>query len=269
MFLVLIAVPFITTVGIPIPISPETRFFNDAVQAIPENGVVLWLTDQTFTLYESELKGGEIALYKELFKLAQTRNVKLVFSTTDPSGQSVQIQESMIETILEPQGYLEGLAYGENYVLLGWLPGVEAAMRGLVEDTHAIAPTDNYGTPIDQIPMMEDIRSGADFSLLGWSGYYIDSYMRQWSDYIEDYDIPAITILSSAALGFAKPWFAQGFVHGYLAGPKQCAEFELVTENPGPAVANMDAQYLATVAAIIALIIPNILYWGRRAGGGE
>lgn len=267
LFLVLIALPYITVVGIPVPISPETVSFRDSISSVPDNGVILWLTEQSFTLYESELKGGEIAVMKEFFTLAKERNVKLVLTTTEATG--TQIQRLILDTILEPQGYLDGLTYGEDYVLLGWLPGVEAAMRALVVDTHAAAPTDYLGTPIEDIPMMQDISSGEDFDLFGWSGYYVDAYMRQWSDYIEKYDIPAISILTSVALGFAKPWFAEGFVTGYLCGPKQCAEFEQLTGLPGPAMAGMDAQYLATIAAIITLIIPNVIYWSRRASGGE
>ena len=267
MLLILIAVPYVTVVGIPVPISLETRLFYDTVKAIPENGVVLWLTDQSFTLFESELGGGEITMMKELFTLAQQKNVKLVLTTTNAEG--IQLQNIMIDTILEPEGFLDGLTYGQDYVLLGWLPGQEASMRALVENTHAAAATDYLGTSISQIPMMENIHSGEDFDLFGWSGYYVDAYMRQWSEYIETYDIPAISILTSVALGFAKPWFQEGFVTSYLAGPKQCAEFELLTGRPGSSVAGMDAQNLATIAAIITLVLPNIVYWSRRLTGGN
>jgi hypothetical protein len=265
--LILIAIPYITTVGIPVPISPETIAFHNSILAVPDNGVILWLTDQNFALYESELKGGEIAVLKQFFNLIKDRNVKLILTTTYAEG--TQIQQLILDTILEPQGYLDDVTYGEDYVILGWLPGQEASMRSLVEDTHSAAPTDHFGTPIEEIPMMDSIRSGEDFDLFGWSGYYVDAYMRQWSDYIEQYDTPAISLLTSVALGFAKPWFAKGFVTGYLAGPKQSAEFEQLTGLPGPAMAGMDAQYLATLAAIVVIIVPNIFYWSRRISGEE
>jgi len=264
--IVVLAIPFVHVLGIPIPISPETRKYHQAIIGLPKGCNVLWVTDIDFTLWV-EIQGGEIATMKMLFKLMKERQIHLVWTTTGgdtglPDGRI--LIHRMIDEYLRPGGFLEGLKYGEDYVLLGWLPGWETSLRGLVTDIHKLAPTDDFGTPIDQIPLMKGIHSGKDFALLGYSSYYVDQYMRQWSDQ----KVPIIADLSASAVSFAKPWFAKGFVSAYLGGAAACAEIEQLSGYPGPAAAAMDAQILGHIAAVVVLVVPN-LYWltiGRKRG---
>lgn len=261
-YIILIALPFIYVVGLPLPISDLTKTFYNTIESVPEGGVILWVTDIGFALW-TEIGSGEIAIYKHLFTLARTKNVKLIFASTyGPDG--AYLTDMIIKKYIIPEGFAEGLTYGENWVQLGWLPGWEASLAALVRDIHKAAPTDYFGTPLGQLPMMKNIRSVDDLDLLGWSGYYVDEYARQWTGWGK----PVIVNLSATTVAMAKPWFVKGLITAYLNGQRGNAEYEALTGYKGFATSAMDAQSLAHLYAIILLLIPNIHYiWTRKIKG--
>ena len=259
-YLVLIAAPFISAVGLPLRVSSLTRSFRDTIESVPDGGVVLWVTDCGFSTW-IEIGSGDVAVYKRLFQLAKERGIKIVFATTYGADGAVLSDRSIREDIIKG-GLAEGLKYGENWVQLGWLPGWESSLAALVRDIHEVAPTDYQGTPIGQLPMMENIRSVEDLDLLGWSGYYVDEYARQWTGFGK----PTIVNLSATTVAMAKPWFEKGLITAYLNGQRGCAEYETLTGFRGFATSAMDAQSLAHLLAIFLLIIPNLYYLTTRFG---
>jgi len=267
-YILLIAIPFLMPLGLPLKVTPLAQNFYKTIEAIPDGGAVLWVNDQGFATWV-ELGSGEIALYKHLFSLAQKRGLRLVFATTSSADGTVLTDRTIREEII-PGGFTKGLKYGENWVQLGWLPGWETSLRGLVTDVRAIARTDYFGTPIDQIPMMKNINSVKDLSLLGNSGYYVDEYGRQWTGLGK----PWIDLLSATTVAMAKPWIEKGLLTAYLNGQRGCAEYEAITGYRGFATAAMDAQSLAHVLGILILLVPSTLYLvklvtGRKSANGD
>ena len=59
-----------------------------------------------------------------------------------------------------------GLTYGEDYVMLGFRPGNEAVVKGIVSDLRKLYTIDAKGTKIEDIPMMEGINRFEDFDFL-------------------------------------------------------------------------------------------------------
>jgi hypothetical protein len=257
-YIALIAIPFVVTLGLPLPVSSLSRTFYNTIEEIPEGGVVLWVTDISFPLWV-EIGSGEIAIFKHLFKLAQERKIKLIFATTYSADGAV-LSDMIIRDHIIPGGFAKGLKYGEDWVQLGWLPGWETSLAALVRDIHKVARADYFGTPIEQIPMMKNIKSVKDLSLLGWSGYYVDEYARQWTGFGK----PIIVNLSATTVAMAKPWFEKGLLTTYLNGQRGCAEYEALTGFKGFATSAMDAQSMAHLFAIILLIVPNIFYLSTR-----
>jgi hypothetical protein len=259
-YLVLIALPTVTVIGLPLPVSDSTRSFHKTLNSVPQNGKVLWLTEIAFALY-TEIGGGEIAIYKELFKLMREKNVRVVFAST-AAAEDVQVSRMIMTNYMTDQDRA-GLKYGVNWVELGWLPGWESSVRGLVEDLHKVAKADFFGTPIEQIPMLKDIRSGKDFDLLGTGGYYVDEYARQW----QGLGKTVLVNLSATNVALAKPWFEKGLLAGYLNGARGSAEFEAITGHKGAATKAMDSQSLAHLYAILLLVVPSLYHFAKGKGG--
>lgn len=266
-FLVLIAFPFLVDFEIPLEINSGTIAFYDTLLSIPEGGSVLWCGDVGFIL-SNEIGSGEIAIYKTLFTLVKEKNVKLVLMST--SNEGIAIQERYLETEIKPNGFTDGLTYGEDWVFLGFLPGGEAAMAAIATDIKGALYTDWYGNLISELPIMDDLHTLDDFDLVGWGGYYIDEYGRQWTGY----NTTLITNISTWGVGAAMPWFAEGLIGGFLNGGRGCAEFETLSGYVGFASKSMNAQSLNHLYAILLLIIVNIYYLTKVGGftrwrGGE
>jgi len=259
-YLVLIAVPFIAPVGLPLPISSESREFDNQFDQVPEGGSILWCSDIAFSLW-TEIGSGEIAIYKRLFTLAQEKDIKLVFIST--GAEAFTLSDRTIQNDIKPKGFADGLTYGEDFVQLGWIPGWESAMAATAVDIHNAFQNDWYGTPMDQLPIMDDLVALNDFDLVGWGGYYVDEYARQWTGY----NVPLIVNLSATTVSMAKPWFEQGLVNAYLNGQRGCAEFEVLTGYKGFATSAIDAQSIVHLYGVVILIVANVYYWWRRISG--
>ena len=55
------------------------------------------------------------------------------------------------------------VTYGEDYVLLGFRPGNEAVVKGIVSDLRKLYTIDARGNKVTDIPMMEGINRFEDF----------------------------------------------------------------------------------------------------------
>lgn len=257
-YIVLITIPFVFPVGLPIPITESTRTFHATIEAVPERGVVVWVTDHVFA-YWPEIAAGEAAIYKHLFSLAQRKGIRLVFASTMAADGQV-LSTNIIAQQIIPGGFTKGLKYGENWVQLGYLPGWETSLRGLVTDIHQIAPADQFGTPINQILMMKDIRSVKDISLLGGGSGFVDQYARQWTGFGK----PVIVNLISGTVSLARPWVEKGLITALLNGQRGDAEYELLTGFKGASLGAMDAQSFGHIFVIVITLLCNALYYAAR-----
>lgn len=256
----LIILPYFMPIALPLAISKETQAFYNTLEAVPEGGAVLWSTDGNFQMWP-DFGGGEIAIYKELFRMARTKSVRLVFVHFQMDG--AVLADRTISDIVG-RGMAEGLVYGVDYVNFGYLPGGEPSMRKVADDIWGICKTDWYGTPIEQIPMMKDFHSIRDFSLAGWGHAYVEEHGRQWAGY----GVPLLVNMTAINISLTIPWFVQGLINGFLPGQRGGAEFEILTGFLGQSSAAMSGQVFAHTLAIILLILPNIYFLLRKAGGG-
>lgn len=260
-YFIVIATPFLMPISLPLGISESTQMFYDEIHKIPDGGTIMWCTDIAF-YHWNEIGSGQVAILKELFTFAQERDVKIVLITFWAEG--IAITDRIMNTWLIPEGFLDGLTYGEDWVDLGYIPGMEAAMAAVAEDIHEAARTDKNGTPIDQLTIMDNIHTLSDFELVGWGGTRIDEYARQWTGK----GVPLIVNMGAWGISAAVAWFEQGLVVGYLNGNRGCAEFEKLTGYPGLSTASIDSQSLNHLYAVLLLLFANT-YWILKGGRWE
>ena len=61
-----------------------------------------------------------------------------------------------------------GAVYGEHYVFLGYIAGVQMAIASVLGGSAAIVSSDYLGTPIDQIPVLNGISGSQDIDIRGY-----------------------------------------------------------------------------------------------------
>jgi hypothetical protein len=149
--------------------------------------------------------------------------------------------------------------YGVDYAYLGYVPGADAAIGKLSDDIRGVISVDAFGTPIDQLPIMDGINNADDIALL----HSYDTYGHSWS-YIGHWNARYGTDINLTVMAGSTPlaavYFDAGQIVGFCGGPLGSAELEKLTGYPGIATPTMDSANLALIFALLLLAIGNVGY---------
>lgn len=237
------AIPFISPIGIPVAMDPYTLNFYSVVEDLPEGSVVLWGFGIGPSL--TEHIGMSISVVRHLFQ----KNLKVVFFSARAESPPI------IRGILDVAG-TEGKEYGKDWIELGFLPGYEPAMAIIAADFWAME-NDEYGTPIDGIPLMEDVHTMNDIDLtIVTYGTDIEGWVRQWHT---PYGVPMLAFDGSFYQGMLPYFPAQ--VAGLLPGVRGGAEYEILIDIPGVNLIQSDALSLGHMVVILCVLIGNVAYF--------
>jgi len=252
-----VLLPLFFPLGLPIRATNATQRVYDAVEELEPNSKVL-VSFEYGPSTKPEIHPMAIAILRHLF----TNNQKVYVTCLWPDGQFMA--EDALTEIAEQEF---GLTYGEDYVLLGFRPGNEAVVKGLVSNLRKLYTTDARGTLVDQIPMMATVNKVKDFDFIfsasaGYPGTI------EWVQYAADpTGVPMSTGTTSIQVNDVMPYVQSGQVKGILAGMPGAAEYEALIGSPGIGTSGMDAQSIAHLVIVIFIVFGNITYFieTRRA----
>jgi hypothetical protein len=243
--------------GLPIRATNATQRVYDALEELEPNSKVL-VSFEYGPSTKPEIHPMAIAILRHLF----TNSQKVYVTCLWPDGQFMA--EDALTEIAEEE---YGLTYGEDYVLLGFRPGNEAVVKGLVSNIRKLYTTDARGTLVDQIPMMANVNKVKDFDFIfsasaGYPGTI------EWVQYAADpTGVPMSTGTTSIQVNDVMPYVQSGQVKGILAGMPGAAEYEALIGSPGIGTSGMDAQSIAHLVIVLFIVFGNITYFieTRRA----
>ncbi len=248
--------PLIVPAQFPIGISPEARQLYEAVDSIPEGSVVLL----TFDIYANNLAETEpiaVAALHHLFR----KNMKVVTVTTIPFGGP-----SVAERVTRDMAAKYNKIYGVDYVNLGYKPNYVSVLKGMGSSIESIFPTDNSGTPVAQIPLMQSVRNYSDMKFIyvvadnGIVDYWISIVQAQ-------YRIRVGCGVTSVMAPKLYAYVGSGQMTGLLGGMKGAAEYEQMVGKPALAVTGMGIQSLVHLLIIALIILGNLGFiMDRRLG---
>ena len=252
-----VLLPLFFPLGLPIRATNATQLVYDAVDDLEPNSKVL-VSFEYGPSTKPEIHPMAIAILRHLF----TNNQKVYVTCLWPDGQFMA--EDALTEIAEQEF---GLTYGEDYVLLGFRPGNEAVVKGLVSNLRKLYTTDARGTLVDQIPMMANVNRVKDFDFIfsasaGYPGTI------EWVQYAADpTGVPMSTGTTSIQVNDVMPYVQSGQVKGILAGMPGAAEYEALIGSPGIGTSGMDAQSIAHLVIVLFIVFGNITYFieTRRA----
>jgi hypothetical protein len=250
-----VAYPLLNPIGIPVKVSRTTRDFYNVLAT--QGGGTIALALDTDPAGLAEL-GPQITA---ILHLAREKDIRVIMVGWNPNAGL------FAETYL-PKVYSDvwDTQYGETFVNLGYIPGLETGMRQFAEDTWSMGQ-DHYGTPLADLPMMQDIRTAEDLDYVIEFCWNIDnpqSIMRQFVATGYTKMLAASTALVyPSLLPFIGP---DRSIEAAVKGMDGAAQLELLVGHPGEALAGTDAQSLAHILIIIFIAIGNI---GLFFGGSE
>ncbi|MEJ2110800.1 MAG: hypothetical protein P8Z37_13010 [Acidobacteriota bacterium] len=251
---VIVILPLFFPLGLPIRATSSSREVFETIENLKEGDKAL-VSFEYGPATKPEIHPMSIAVLSHLFR----KNVKVYVTCLWPDGQFMA-QEALKEVAEEQYHKI----YGEDYVLLGYRPGAEAVVKGIVSDLRTLYTIDAYGTLINEIPMMEGVERFADFDFLfsasaGYPGTV------EWVQYAAD---PTGVIMSTGTTSIqvneVMPYVQSGQIHGILGGMPGAAEYESLIGQVGTGTSGMDAQSIAHLAIVCFIIFGNITYFLQR-----
>ena len=249
-----VVVPLLVPIGLPIRATDTSNSVYDAVEALPKGSKVL-LSIEYSPSTKPENHPMAISMMRHLFR----NNHKVYVTCLWPDGQFMA-QDALNQVAV---GEFDK-KYGEDYVLLGYRPGGEAVVKGIVSNIRKLFSVDARQTKVDDIPMMDEITNFKDFDFLfsasaGYPGTI------EWVQYAADpTGVPMSSGVTSIQVNEVMPYVQSGQMVGVLAGMPGAAEYESLIGQKGSATSGMDAQSVAHLVIVLFIVLGNISYFIDR-----
>ncbi len=253
--------PFIVVLDIPIEVSPETQQLFDAVEALPDSSVVLL----TFDYYASALPETEPMSRAALHHLFR-KDCKVITLTTIPLGGP-----TISERVTREMAEIYNKEYGIDFVNLGYKANYVAVLKGMGSAIDIIYPADNTGTPLSEIPLMQNINSYADMDFI----YVVsdNGIVDYWMSIVNaQYGIGVGCGVTAVMAPRFYAYVGAGQMTGLLGGMKGAAEYERLVGYKAKATKGMGSQSLVHLFIIFSVIAGNIIFFverRRKSTGGD
>lgn len=259
LYLLLLAftiIPIVRPLGLPVVVSEPTKDFQRALTQLPPGSVVACSFAGSAALLD-EQEAQFLATYKILF----SRDLKVIIYCPNSDAPVI------LNTMLPPIVGQYNKAYGVDYVNLGYAPLGEPGEAAFAADIRSVFPSDYYGTPLDQIPLMKDIRDQSNIDLI-WFQYTsctdVEWVIRQW---VVPFNKPAIITTLGCCGPMAAPYYPTQ-IQGFLSGSGMGTEIEVFSGFPGPGAVASDAKNLTILPFLLFFILGNLGYFGKKLKWG-
>ena len=249
-----VIVPLIFPVGLPIRPTDTTKNVYDSIEKLPAGSKVL-LSVEYSPSTRPENHPMTISILRHLFK----NNHKVFITCLWPDGQFMA--QDAINQVAKQEF---NKTYGVDYVFLGFRPGNEAVVKGIVSNLRKLYTVDVYQKKIDEIPLMNGINNFKDFDFLFSSSAGFPGTI-EWVQYASDpTGIPMASGVTSIQVNEVMPYVQAGQMVGVLAGMPGAAEYEALINEKGSATSGMDAQSVAHLVIVLFIILGNVSFFIER-----
>jgi hypothetical protein len=249
----------ISPIGLPIEVSKETRALYDFIETIPAGKAVYMGFDYQASSM-AEIEPNAVALMRHFF----SRDIKVVGAGI--TAESGALMDKVIGMIREE---FPDKQYGVDWVNIGYKPGTTVFLQALtVSISDAAGGVDYQGTPLDTLPLMQEVKSLKDVAIacsMGSLNEGLSSYVKMIGTPI---GIPVTGACFAVSIPESIPLYQAGQLTGLLQGMRGAAEYEQLIQKPGTAAAGMDAQSLTHLLIIAFVIVGNVQYFLEKSKKG-
>ncbi len=252
--LIMVVVVNIRPLGLPLKIGDETRTFYSTIENLPVESVVIFGTDSPV-----DSLGAQIIAMEPIFKHLMSKPVKVMIVTfREPS--SAVIADRLVEKL-----GAGGKKYGVDYVNLGYAAGNEAAVTKFAQDIHEVFKRDYYGNNMETLPMMKDIRSYKDVSIIvdvsdhNVAGFYLRYYATP-------YKTPLLVASSAMVYIQELPYLRSRQYTSLISSQRGGAEYEKLISWLGSGARIMDSQSTAALVVLLLMIMGNCIFLYKKYG---
>ena len=190
------------------------------------------------------------------------KNLRLIAMTFMPGG--VLLSQSVLEQVAKE----EGKTYGEDYVNLGWRPGIQPVLLGLGENLKRVYLSDIKENPTSTIPVLRGVHDYRQIKLIvditgtGLTGAWI-AFAHQ------RFHAPVGAGVTSVVAMDLYPYLRTKQLVGLINGIAGAAEYEKLLDQPDQAVLAMPGVTAVHLLMVVLVLIGNIAYFASRRHHGR
>ncbi|MFQ5956758.1 MAG: hypothetical protein ACE5KK_03175 [Candidatus Brocadiales bacterium] len=248
-----VVISLLLSFNLPIPATPPVKSIYDKIDTMPSGAHVLIAFDYDPAAKE-ELQPMALALLHHCYR----KKHKVIGLTLWPGGTGLA-EQAMTSLAAEYDRKL-----GEDYVFLGYKPGVASLIINMGENLYTAFPKDFYGNDTRTIPALRGVESLKDIE------YVIDlaagATVEIWIAFGKEkykFDMGAGC---TAVIGpDLYPFLDSRQINGLMAGLKGAAEYEVLVKHHAQAVEGMRPQSVTHALIVVFVIFSNAVFF---ASGG-
>ncbi|MBM3317023.1 MAG: hypothetical protein FJY75_04135 [Candidatus Eisenbacteria bacterium] len=247
-----VALPLLRPLHLPIGTSREARAYHAEVERLQPGDEMIFSFD-----YEPDTMAELDPMSLATLRHAFSRGVRVIALTNYAGGPGIALR------ILGQAASEHERQYGRDYVFLGYNPDYSATMLRMGESIRSTFPTDHFGTPSAELPLLREVDRYADIELLVTvTASALAEYWVIWAGGRFGQRIVAGNTAIQAVLIY--PYYQTGQLAGFLGGLKGAAEYERLIGRDGAGVRGMDAQSVAHLLIVCFIVLGNIGYFAQR-----
>lgn len=253
-------ITYLMDISVPIALSDEVENIYQKFEDLKEGDIIYMSVDYDPNAL-AELHPTTYALAEYCFR----KKVRIIFGTLSNLGQGMvdQAIRDVADSVRKDATY-NGVHYegreienGIDYVFLGYKPYPAMVIQAMGLDFRVPFPTDYYGTPIDNLPMMQGVKNFDQCKLV--MDMAAGNVAEMWITYGHgNYNVPLALAVTGVMGADMYPYLGSGQIFGLAAGLLGSAQIEKLTGNPGRAIDGMKIQLYAHIVIILFIIMGNV-----------
>ena len=232
----------------------EVAALSREIGALPAGSEVLLSFDYSPT-YAGEVDALALAVVRHLAK----KHVRMVAMSTRPEG--VGLAQQVFQALTQENA---GTRYGEDYVLLGYLPAEEAGLRTLnssLADAFKVDQVEHKA--LGELAATAGLISVKDLDrviLLADDGQAV----RRWVEQVGTPSEVTLDVLATSGIEpLLVPYRQSGQLRSLIAGAAGAAEYEVAAGVKANALTQADAYGALFLVLVVVAIATNVVYISR------
>jgi hypothetical protein len=250
-----------------LPHSTYVDSFYDTIEDLPEGSIVMLSAD-----FDPASAAELLPMYQGVIHHLLSRKLRIVNVATWPAAPPYTQQEF---ARIAPE---YGVAYGVDWVELGFLPGDDVAMGNIGQSLRTAYPRETReGRPYDEVPLLSEVSErmqGVSVLITMSAGYPgILEWIAQVGGRYEVTILAGTTAVQTPDLFAFYPKQVAGFL-GAATGATQYLQLvnEIVTEGAVTGIMEenqkrMLVQSWGHMLIIVLIVIGNVIYFATRSRG--
>ena len=150
-----------------------------------------------------------------------SKQLKVVVLALFPIGGVTMADQSLARVLRD----FPDVQRGVDYVNLGYKSGGQATMKQMGEDIRNVFPNDRYGTPLGELPLMQQVHNYGDMKLV--VSFATGIIGEWWANLINaQFGIPVACGCTAVSAPKYYAYLQSGQMIGLLGGLKGASEYE-------------------------------------------